>query len=345
MNRPRLTAMPEPSPRNFEGPIEPMADLLKRMRLRINALRLDLTGLNVITEAATGAYSCTAVIAALAGAARVHTIARSTRKHGSAAQATAATLSLARLGGVGDVITPLQELDRHVLARCDILTNSWHIRPISREIIAYLPSSAVIALMFEAWEFRASDVDLDACRTKGVRVAAVNERHPHVAVFPFLGPLCVRQLSDAGMPVRNKRIALICDNPFASFMKVGLEEQGAVVAVFGDSASLTSNSWDAIVLALRPDTPPTGGEFFAALAEMAPHVLVTQFWGDVDRSAASHFGVRMWPPQEPSKGHMGILLSVLGPEPIVRLQAGGLRAAELVLRGCPLSDKSIAQPL
>jgi hypothetical protein len=330
---------------NLAAPDESLHDMLKCMRLRIQTLKLDLSGLNVVTEAATAAYSCTAVIAALAGAKKVHAVARRTQKYGSAAKAVAETLSLARLAGVEDLIVPLEQLDRQALAKCDILTNSGHIRPISSEIIDCLPSGAVIALMFEAWEFRREDLDLDACWTRGVRVAAVNERHMDVAVFPFLGPLCVRQLGDAGMPVRNRRVAVFCDNPFAPFIKVGLEEEGASVEVFDGPAALTSNSWDAVVFALHPNTQPAAAEFFQALAEVAPHAQITQFWGDVDRKAADRFGFRVCPQQEPPKGHMGILLDVLGHEPIVRLQAGGLRAAELVIRGIELSAKSIAQLL
>ena len=32
-------------------------------------------------------------------------------------------------------------------------------------------------------------------------------------------------------------------------------------------------------------------------------------------------------------GHMGSLLSELGPDPVIRLQAGGLKAAEVALAG------------
>ncbi|MGN6582731.1 MAG: hypothetical protein ACTHJV_03400, partial [Rhizobiaceae bacterium] len=49
--------------------------MLESIERRIRILDLDLAGLTVVTEAATGAYASTAVIAALAGA-RVHACAR-----------------------------------------------------------------------------------------------------------------------------------------------------------------------------------------------------------------------------------------------------------------------------
>ena len=74
--------------------------MLDSMRTRIEALGLDLDGLEVVTEAATGAYACTAVIAALAGA-RVTAMARDTARHGSAEDAFVATRDPRRAGGGG----------------------------------------------------------------------------------------------------------------------------------------------------------------------------------------------------------------------------------------------------
>lgn len=325
---------------------ETRAGMLDSMRRRIAALRLDLSGLHILTEAATGAYSCTAVIAALAGAERVDVFAHDTARHGSRADALAATLSLAGEAGVAARISPVARIDRDVLGGCDIMTNSGHLRPITREMIASLPVGAVIALMFEAWEFRPADLDLAACRVRGVRVAAVNERHPDVAVFPFLGPLCVRQLQDAGVTVAGgRRVAVLCDNPFAPFLRAGIEQAGASAEMFGHAGAMRFEDWDAVVFALRPGTPFADNEFFARLAATAPRVPIVQFWGDIDRRIASRQGLSIWPPHEPAPGHMGILLDTLGHEPIVRLQAGGLKAAELLLRGAPPSPDGIAQAL
>ena len=307
--------------------------MLGEMRRRINALELDLSGLHVVTEAATGAYASTAVIAAMAGA-RVSARARDTRRHGRARHAFAATLALAHAAGVLDRISLFDRLDDRSLASCNILTNSGHLRPITAATIGLLPKDAVIALMFEAWEFREADFDLAACRARGIRVAAVNERHPDVAVFPFLGPLCARLLADAGLPAANRRIAVLCDNPFAEFLEAGLLEAGAKVALYPDAAAVPPGQWDALVVALDPArNAPLDIGALNRLAKASPGALLAQFWGDIDRTAARTVGFTIAPASEPGPGHMGILLNVLGHEPIIRLQAGGLRAAELLWRG------------
>jgi hypothetical protein len=326
-------------------PKEASRRILQIIHERIAALRLDLSQANVVTEAATGAYACTAVIAALAGARRVHALARGNPRHGSAADAVGATNEVASLAGVEDRITFVEHVDSGILAACDILTNSGHLRPISRATIAQLPRTSVIALMFETWEFRDSDIDINSCRRRGIRIAGVNESHPDVAVFPFLGPLCVRLLLDAGMPPMEKRIAVICDNPFAPFIEAGLAAAGASVRVFPAVSGVSCETWDAVVIALNPAGPAAAGDFLRTLADRAPRALIAQFWGDVDRPTARALGFALCPPEEPAPGHMGILLNALGPEPIVRLQSGGLRAAELVWRGQVLAPDGIAQML
>lgn len=327
------------------GPVAlDLGDMLESIRRRIAILGLDLRGLEIVTEAATGAYASTAVIAALAGAS-VHACARDTRSHGTAKDAIEATRELARLAGVASRITFSLGVPSYALERCDILTNSGRIRPITSRMIQMLPDSAVIALMFEAWEFRGTDLDLGACQERGIRIAAVNERHGDVAVFPFLGPLCVRMLDDADMPVIGQRIAVLCDNPFAGYLIDGLAEAGAEAALFEAPSKLASGRWDVVVLALTPGDEPLRRDDLETIAERAPGALLAQFWGDVDRRTAADLRLAIWPPAEPGRGHMGILLNRLGHEPIVRLQAGSLKAAEIVRRAGPLAPDGVASLL
>lgn len=321
-------------------------EMLDSINARVATLGLDLGGLTVLTEAATGAYASTAVIAALGGARRVCAIARDTARHGSARDAANATHDLARRAGVEARVEVLEQLGSSVLASCDILTNSGHLRPITRAMIERLPPNAVIALMFEAWEFRSADLDLDACRERGIRVAAVNERHPDVAVFPFLGPLCVRLLEEAGTHPAGRRIALLCDNPFAPFLCSGLEAAGAEVRLFAGACEVEAGGWDVVVVATGPaPVGPLGAEQLGWLSAAAPGALIAQFWGNIDRKAARELGLSLAPAVGPGPGHMGILLNSLGFEPIVRLQTGALRAAELVFRGAALPEGGVAEIL
>ena len=334
----------ESAPKHSQPTFAP-ARLLEIMRAALATTGLDLSGLTILTEAATGAYCVTPVIAALANADRVYALTRRSR-YGSIAEVKACTIGLATLAGVADRIEIIETINDEMLARADIVTNSGHLRPLARSIISKLPQQCIIALMFETWEFRTSDIDLAAARECSIPIVGVNERHPAVDVFSYLGPLCVNMLHEAGIPVYGSRIALLCDNDFGSFIARSLTGLGADVRSFSDVDTLERGHWDAIVLALQPAAGPRVGASGAAhIARVAPNAIMVQLWGDVDRPAIAASGVSVWPRQAPAPGHMGVLLSAIGPEPIIRLQTGGLRAAEWVRRGKAIENGGIAEIL
>src|SRR3954468_3110220 len=201
--------------------------LVRLMREAVDRCDLDLDGLTVLTEAASGAYVVTPVLAAMAGADVVAVAAGNT--YSSAEEIRELTLRVAGMADVSGRIELVDGKDPGVLAAADIVTNSGQVRPIDAETISSMKPSAAIPLMYESWEYRPADLDLDACRNRGVQVAGTNERHPAVDVFSFLGQMALKQLHDAGIPVRGSRVLVLCDNDFASFIVDDLVRAGAQV--------------------------------------------------------------------------------------------------------------------
>jgi glycosyltransferase involved in cell wall biosynthesis len=303
------------------------------MRAAVRRLELDLAGRTVVTEAATGAYAVTPVLAALAGARRIRALA-SDGPYGTADEAAAYTHELAASAGVEDRIELVTSKPDAGLSEADIVTNSGHVRPLDAPTIGGMKRGAAIPLMYEAWELRPEDVDVDACRQCGVRVGGTNERHPDVDVFSFLGVMAVKLLTDAGVGVYASRVLLLCDNPFRGFIERGLAAAGAAVEVREQLADGPLDpALDAVLVALRPREQPVLGAADAhLLAERAPGAVVAQYWGDLDRDGLLAAGVPVWPAVVPRPGHMGILPSAVGPEPVVRLQAAGLKVGEVLCK-------------
>ncbi len=303
-----------------------MADALAR-------LKLDLRGLAVLTEAASDAYACTAVLAAMAGARWVYAYARDTR-YGSCGDLARQTVALARAAGVVDRVEIVTSSPHGVAFEAQIVTNSGALRPIEAEVIGRLPPDAVIALMHEAWQFRPGDLDLAACLARQLPVVAVNQRHADVDLFAYVGDLAARQLHDAGFAIRGCRIGVICDNAFCLDICRTLERLDGSVWHADSPEALPAERFDAILVAMNPhDRPAIDSEGIRRLVDRQGPVPIVQFWGDVDRPMLARLGARIWPPEAPAPRHMGILFPALGPEALIRRQAGGLRAAELVYRG------------
>jgi hypothetical protein len=307
--------------------------LARLMRAAVARCDLDLTDLVVFTEAASGAYVVTPVLAALAGARRVFALARSSA-YGTVEETAQATRRLAGIAMVADQIEIVTRKQPGVIGQADIITNSGHVRPIDSEMVTWMKRTAVVPLMFESWEFRPGDVDLAACTKHGIPVAGTNERNPAVDMFSSIGMMAVRLLLDAGVAVCGSRVLVLSDNPFQPVLERSLAQCGAIVE---SSESLETQAeltdLDVVLVAMRPRAQPVVGSREATLiAERYPGAIVAQFWGDLDRSELSCRDVSFWPIEAPLQGHQGILPSSIGPEPVIRLQAGGLKVGEVMAR-------------
>lgn len=307
--------------------------LIRLLNSVIDRCELELTDCTVLTEAASGAYVVTPILAAMAGA-NVYALTLET-SYATADEIYSTSIELARAAAIADRIQFISSKDPGYVGTADIVTNSGQVRPIDAGMVANMKHSAVIPLMYESWEYRRCDIDLEACRARGIVVAGTNERHPDVDIYSQLGAMAIRQLQDAGIAVRRSRIVLLCDNPFSPFIVKDLRDGGAeVIEAHGLTAEVLTPYCDAVLLAARPFE---GHNFTEADAKLlsreAPGAVLVQFWGDADYSALTAAGVPVWPKEPSRAGHMGVLPSALGPEPLVRLQAGGLKVGQILARG------------
>lgn len=185
-----------------------------RMRIRriversLQQLRVDLSGLTVFTEAASGPYLPTPLMAALAGAARVYAKTTDSR-FASGDHVAVETMQLAEAWGVADRIKILQERSLAAIAESDIITNTGFVRPIDRALIRVMKPTAVIPLMWETWEFRPEDIDLAACREHGILVLGTNEGHPSFNLYPSTGFLAMKLLFEMGLDGFGTRVILL----------------------------------------------------------------------------------------------------------------------------------------
>ena len=325
--------------------------LKEKLQHTIQDLNIQLQNECVLTESASGAYACTPVLAALGGA-EVHAFARDS-KYGSARECIKEVQTLAELCGVSDRIHFHTEKNEMPWERATVITNSGALRPLDSAVLERVSASCRIPLMFEAWEFRAQDLDLDFCKLKGIRVAGTNERHPQTDVFGYLGDLVVRLIQDAKQtPYRNKFI-VVSNNDFTPYLCKPLVSMSAAVGVYcpleykseienlgatylGDwNSTEIPNDWkstSAVIYTGSPFSENLWGNFpllnFHVWKSLNSPLLL-RFAGDVSEADFVQHEINFHPEQVPA-GHMGILPSAIGWDPIIRLQAGSLKVAQLM---------------
>lgn len=315
-----------------------LSRLTSSIRHAVRRMNLDLRDLMVVTECATGAYSCTPAIAALAGAARVVAFGKDS-SYGTFEAAREDVFYLWKALGLPlDVLLTTDSLDvlNDNLRKADIVTNSGHLRPLDKAKLKFMRSKSAIPVMYEAWELRNEDIDLNYCREKGILVGGTNERHPDVDVFEYLGPIVAKAILNSHHEIVNERCLIVSNNDMGPYINQTLKAIGAEVVMSPDGKDMPNEDWDIIVIA---STPPSAGGKVVCIDGMRAD-LYCQLWGDVNRKSAPG---NWCPIEEPHTGHMGLTLPYLGSAPVVKLQAAGLKCGEAMLKKNILSHNNIVQ--
>jgi hypothetical protein len=323
----------------------------------IDRLELDLKNKVVLTEAATGAYAVTAILAALAGA-KVYAFTKNTR-YGTVEDVRNEINELAtKFTGKFIDITIVEELTPEIIAKADIITNAGHLRPLTADKLKHARKGAVLPLMFEAWEWREADLNLNFCKENGIEVGATNERHPDIDVFSYLGDMALKQIFDAGLCPYKNNFVLICNNDFGPFIARVLAKVCASLAVCDKAENRYSYNgididWigdfpdfdvpekyrnaEAVIFTAYPFDQNWIGEGKGTevitvdkLKAQINNPFILRYAGDIDETYCEE-KINFFP-KHVSSGHMGILPSAIGFDPIIRLQSGGLKVGELLLK-------------
>lgn len=317
-----------------EGGIVNPSRVVVLIKNTIEQLQLDLSGLTVLTEAASGAYVCTPVIAVLAGADHVLAVTRDSQ-YASSETVIRLTRALESLCGIPNRVKIFTKRSLDLFAQADIVTNLGFVRPIDAEAVAVMKPTAVIPLMCETWEYRRRDVDLDACREKGIQVLGTNEDVEGLEVFDYSGVLCLKMLLDAQIEIHKSRIIVVSTDKFGKAITEYLKKSGAKVELFpGIPNAQRLRAADGLVIAdyTRSDEilGSRGDMAASQLAEAAPFITVVPFCGLVDVQSLQSEGITVIPPRPVPSRRMAITLAGIGPRPIVELHTAGLKVGELM---------------
>lgn len=310
----------------------------------ISTFSLDLSGLAVLTEAATGYYMLTPLIGALAGADGVYVLSRDSR-FGKAKDIYRETKQLARVWKVEDRIEILVDRSDSRIEKVDIVTNLGFVRPLDFLFLKQLKKTAVIPLMWETWEYRPEDLDLQACRRLGISVLGTNEHHPNLTTFEYIGYVAVKLLMEAGIEVLRSNIAVLGTGEFCEHTVRTLRALKARVtplsSTFKDETSKRMairvlRGVDALVVVDHHNKEQligAGGQIGAAEISAAnPSLAVIHICGGVDRSSLRREGIQCWPKRFAKPGYMSVRTDYVGPAPLINLHTAGLKVGEVLVR-------------
>ena len=312
------------------------------MRAAVNDLALDLRDISVLTEAASGSFVVTCLMAALAGSPRVLAVTRDS-PHGSSSDVMSYVNEWASRLGLAKTVEVTTRPASEVGAECSLVTNLGFVRPIDASVVNRLPKDGAISLMFEPWEFRPEDIDLAACRANDVPVGATCETHSRLQIFRYVGMVTLRLILEAEIEVFRSTIVVVGSDPFGSETEAVLVAAGARVVRLNPLAAWVPGhpatrealqNADAIVVT-EYRTPKcmigTGGLPIVWIAELG--IPVVHLCGAIEYDRLVEAGVTVSPPGLDRPGFMKVTTAYVGPRPVIDLHAGGLKVGELLVRG------------
>jgi hypothetical protein len=312
--------------------------LLSLIRKQISFLQLDLSGLTVLTEAASGPYVVTPVIASLAGAKRVLAVTQDSR-YATSDNVIMQTRALEVMCEAATTIEIHKKRPLDLFSQADIITNLGFVRPLNRDAILAMKDTAVIPLMCEAWELRPGDVEFEVCLARNIPVVGTNEDFPGLEVFSYSGFLCAKMLFEAQVEIHKSTVMVVSSDKFGRVIARYLSDSGAYVELVDGLGKLPPkelSGLDALIVAdyTRPDTiiGRDGDISSESFASYASGITVVQFAGKIDVDDLILQGVNVYPGTKSDAHRMARTLGYLGPRPVVELHAAGLKVGELILK-------------
>jgi hypothetical protein len=320
----------------------------------IEKFSLDLAGFTVFTEAATGPFIWTPIIAAMAKAEHVYAIAKDSR-YGPKEEIVKLVDQAAGLCSCKGSLQVV--LDYDSIGAADIVTNSGFVRPLAKDVVERLKPKAVLPLMYETWEFRDQDVDMAACIDHGTLVLGTNEDHLELQTFRYIGLLVAKLLFEAGVELFRCKILIVggrkfgesisttllangvdarvvcsSDNIFEAFREIWLgdslgSEQVERFLASADAIVFAEHQAENVLLGKRGDLEVD------KLLQINETLKVIHISGLIDEDQLLENGYEVLPrttAKIPRK--MSVTAGYLGPRPVIELNSAGLKVGEIMAR-------------
>jgi len=301
-------------------------DLANKIKNSINKFELDLSNKTVLTEAATGNYVVTPIIAAVAGAKKVFAFTKES-KYGTVEEVKSQTYRLAKYLNVENKIEVVTNLNDISLDKVDILTNTGFLRPIDKYIIDKLNSNCTVPLMWETWEFRDSDLDIEACKSRGIKVYGTNEDDKRLKTKEYIGYMVLKFLLEfKHTPLSSTILVLGCDY-FTKYVEKVLRQNGYKYRIINEyNQKIDTKEYNAIVLLEHHKRDLLIGESaFIEIGNISKDKDVIHICGEVDFTKAKFNYI----PINPAPfGYMSYTADYMGIGVVIDLHTAGLKVAE-----------------
>tara|TARA_B100001113_G_C21092092_1_gene614832 strand:+ start:672 stop:1676 length:1005 start_codon:yes stop_codon:yes gene_type:complete len=310
--------------------------VFSRINHYIDKLGLNLEGFNVLTEVGSGLYNYTPIIPILAGANSVMAWTRDS-SFGKADDIIAeCRIKLDKMGYEDSIEFFKGSINKNHLKNANIITNSGFLRPLNKEKLKHVKQTTVIPLMYELWELRQGDIDIDYCTARGLKVAGTNEYYKDISVFEHVGYLALKMAFEAGYEILNNKIIIWSDDKFGEEVENTFNCLNPLKIIkTTDFEVLKKNIQDVDFIficdydEMREYLTP---DFFGLdeLVKINSHFAIIHLYGKIDKKNFDK--ITIYPPKSGLSKTMSFTLAHLGLNPFVALQVAGFKVGEMMAK-------------
>lgn len=292
----------------------------------IKKYNLDLSGLKIFTEMASGNYMFIPALIGLAG---------------GEAFAYRPDLTNNEVDEINAKVDEFTEdfkskvvCNKNFMSECDIITNSGYVRPITKEDIDHMKSSAVIALMMSADQVRKEDIDISACCNRNIPLVDTDEKS--TGILSSIAFKTMKVLFEAGLSVWNDNYLLLSTGILSTYYEMGFGKMGIS---YSKAVNAPLDAFDAIIVADHIDHSGYTliGDSHSLIPieyikKQNPLIKIINICGKIDVQGLLAAGIDVYPTTQPKQGHTTISGDYLSYKVTLELVCASLKAAEQVAR-------------
>jgi len=307
---------------------------IKHILENINFLKLDLSNKVILTEIGTNAYFFTPLIALFSGAKHVFIWAKD-NQFAKAIDLEDAFKKLAQKYNFTNYEFSINTRNIEHIRQSDIITNLGNIRPIDKKFLSYCKEGAIISLMYDAWEFRPEEIDIDYCKKRNIELVAVNENTTSFPIFISMEQLALKMAFEAGYEIYNNKIIVWSSDIFGEFTKRGFEKNNAKKVILTKNIEIVAqeiNDTDFIFLCDYNQNGNTENILnFKKLKEVNPFFGIIHLYGALGMQYFELLNIPVYPRENGRNQFMSKTFAHLGLYPALNLNIAGLKVAQAVL--------------
>jgi len=300
----------------------------------IEEFNLDLSGEVVLSELGTNEYNFVALIPILAKAKKVIIIHNEDLLFDQLRSNFLTFLKEFKVKNNNFLFVSKKELQT-VKKEITIISNCGNVRPIDQMLVQGMDRLKVVGLMYDGWELRKSDVDVDYLTKNHIKLVAVNETHKNHNIFSYVGPLCAKLCMESKHEIMDEKFLVWSNDPFGKYISKYLEQMGAkeiISTVDKNQFYRSLPNLDVIVLA----SYNFEGEYFGMnglfnedyIKQKNSSVTFIHLFGKINKKNE----IDIFPPDPGQTRKMSRTFSYLGYNPLYRLISAGFKVCEEVIK-------------